>query len=87
VTLITYSARSDLLCSMIAPRRIGRIENDLGDAVPIAQVDEEAAAVVAVAIDPSAQSDPRGRCDPFAIRTHVCVRSTAIPVEKMAPKS
>ena len=36
-------------------RRIGRIEHDLRHAVPIAQVDKQPAAMVAVAVDPAAE--------------------------------
>ena len=57
VTWITYSARSVLLSSMIGGRRIGRIEHDLRHAVAVAQVDEQPAAVVAVAVDPAAEGD------------------------------
>ena len=38
-------------------RRIGRIEHDLRHAVAVAQVDEQPAAVVAVAVDPAAEGD------------------------------
>ena len=38
-------------------RRIGRIEHHLRHAVAVAQVDEQAAAVVAVAVDPAAERD------------------------------
>ena len=38
-------------------RRIGRVEHDLRHAVAIAQVDEQTAAVVAVAVDPAAKRD------------------------------
>ena len=49
-------------------RRVGRIEHDLGDAIAVAQIDEQPAAVVAVAIDPAAKRDLRGRRGPVAIR-------------------
>jgi hypothetical protein len=39
-------------------RRRRRIEHDLGQALAIAQVDEHAAAVIAVAADPAGQDDP-----------------------------
>ena len=38
-------------------RRVGRIEHDLRDAVAVAEVDEQAAAVVAIAVDPATQRD------------------------------
>ncbi len=38
-------------------RRVGRIEDDLRDAVAIAEIDEQAAAMVAVAIDPATEGD------------------------------
>ena len=40
---------------MIVGRRVGRVEHDLRDAVAVAQVDEQPAAVVAVAVDPAAE--------------------------------
>ena len=57
VTWITYSARSVLLSFDDRGRRVGRIEDDLRHAVAVAQVDEQAAAVVAVAVDPAAERD------------------------------
>ena len=42
---------------MIGGRRIGRIEHDLRHAVPVAQVDEQPAAMIAVAVDPAAKRD------------------------------
>jgi hypothetical protein len=38
-------------------RRVGRIEHDLRHAIAVAEVDEQAAAVVAVGVDPTAEGD------------------------------
>ena len=39
--------------------RVGLVDDDLGDPVPVAQVEEDQLAVVAPAVDPAGQ--PRGR--------------------------
>ena len=57
VTLITYSARSVLLASITLGAAVGRVEHDLRHAVAVAEVDEQAAAVVAVGVDPAAEGD------------------------------
>ena len=57
VTWTTYSARSVLAGLDHVRRRVGRVEHDLRHAVAVAEVDEQAAAVVAVGVDPAAEGD------------------------------
>ena len=57
VTLATYSAAEHFARFDDFSGRVGGIEDDLGDAVAVAEVDEQAAAVVAVGVDPAAEGD------------------------------
>ena len=69
----TYSLRSSLAARLELLAGVG-LEDDLGDAVPVAQVDEDQAAEVAIGVDPAVQDDRFVRRGRRVNSPQVCVR-------------